>query len=1390
MSSIGDLFSSAVDELLSEVARQDSKGPFFAAIKDLRDQRDRDPVAFKQQQQSTQCAEELRGFLRHASEKRKHSTTLKVVTKLEPFISSLCRIAGLCETLLQASPMAVAAVFCGARVLLGVAIKMQECFESILEAISDIDIYLGCYERIFRAHSHSRDMQLKLVTAYKNVLQFWWKATKVLSEKAFVSLAKGIFRPVDHEIADCLRLIKADRESIQFLLVSNEAELSYEARNDSLKDRIVPWIRAGQDPSKLDVRHELAGRLQVHQEGTCSWILKNSGYTQWYTSSDSSVLWYNAAPGSGKTILASTVINRLRQDGQRVIYHFCSYDDPTLRQPLNIFRSLALQLLRLAERVPDGLRKIWEEEQENFAPMMTNPSVAERVAHELLKVIPRVHVVIDGLDECLHAQGVPSGISALGIIEHLATLGSQRHGICKWLLTSRREGRIETSMLSLNAIEVTPASEDLKVDITSYIEERLRASQSTWCRKCIAEAADGNFLYAKLRVDTLLQEGLTCEEDIHEEMTTWPKGLTGCYLRSLEGLKSRSTREQEFARHVSLPVDVTVFASELLTNTKHRRTILILVTTMQPLSLNELRDALAVRFDSTDYATTRLPSPSLIQELCGSFISLDRSVRGRSGNPIVKLSHKSVQDLFSSDPNEVGVVEHLQKYFVSREDGSREMARICLAYLQYQRYSSPSGLPDDFETNPEHAFLRYAAVFWFQHLNDLEKPTPKIREEVRAFLQTPFVWNCVRVQSRVARHLFTRYVRSPSRGYNIRLQGSGWGIVDHIPTTIPVWMDEDDESGDRELVREFHCFMLEWSEALASGRDALLQCPMRTSGAEAFPGRSKFLDKCIKRANIGPQLSLHGRELMVERIFTDKGVFKARLFHRTTNAPGDIIWAVIAPFSKQPGPSGSFALPDTMLSHTFGHLHQGSAPSLTGAFGFDLGKPEAIIVTKEGSRTFTPPQDVEKIVSQSNTSNHWCIAALVRRPAGNSCEGVVALHLGLVLHQPQVQELVKEVDDSSSLDSESDEDEYDEEEEEEEDEDEEEEEEEPDSGSAENSSRTESSSEESSPDNESCDSPRNMLVILTQKGNPIWIPQCSASAVRTQLTGAFHPTKDIFAWILNSRELCLTDTSTGTVRKHTLPEAPNESSSVPPPSAAVRELQFSSDGSILHYLSVAFQGQNEQLTTARLAISSFHLSFDEQDNLGTASEFKLCCNPVMATYQFDQPLESLPMPLATIHWDTKLNTAYALLPVISCSVKVLKISLFSPTNEADQLQQIQTLSRPIFIPCSTNRRWPKILYQASPSKPDDSLYLVLDSHGGPENEGAGWPTVIRWMIPKVDGWRAWDEEEDGKCEELKRDPNISLQQMVKGSFVDANKVFGVAIRGALDYTKRGFLSCY
>ena len=236
----------------------------------------------------------------------------------------------------------------------------------------------------------------------------------------------------------------------------------------------MAWIRAGENPSKLIARGELDDRLEVYQHGTCAWILDHPGYLQWRNAKNSTTLWHNAPPGCGKTMLASHVADTLRASlsGDSVIWYFCSFNDPVRKHPINVFRSLALQILKITPVLPDRLIKIFKEEVENEEAFLTYHRTLEKVIHELLSVTKRVHILIDGLDECLPADATP----LLGMITRLVSGASQRHGITKWLFTSRKEGPILKTMLDLGAIEVSPTEEDRTADIQTYLQNRLQGN--------------------------------------------------------------------------------------------------------------------------------------------------------------------------------------------------------------------------------------------------------------------------------------------------------------------------------------------------------------------------------------------------------------------------------------------------------------------------------------------------------------------------------------------------------------------------------------------------------------------------------------------------------------------------------------------------------------------------------------------------------------------------------------------------------------------------------------------------------------------------------------------------------------------------------------------------
>lgn len=323
-----------------------------------------------------------------------------------------------------------------------------------------------------------------------------------------------------------------------------------------LRDHIIPWVAGPEGPSKLDPRHSLYDMQELHHHGTCSWIFDHPGYKEWdgpnvWTGKKSDpVLWYSAPPGCGKTILASQLVSHLKQENHKVVWYFCSFDDPIRRDPRNVLRSIAIQLLcrYVSKRIPDKVVDMFREDQANSNHFINHERPLMDVVHELLKATSLTYIVVDGLDEIMgldQERPYPSH----GMFGQLILQASERHGTTKWCFTSRDEGPVRETMSRVKALQIIPSPANLAADIKAYLEDRLGEKDlSSDQIEDLVEASEGNFLYAKLRADTLLGQGVTCEEEVEEELRTYPKGLSGCYLRSLEKLHYRTTYEQELAR--------------------------------------------------------------------------------------------------------------------------------------------------------------------------------------------------------------------------------------------------------------------------------------------------------------------------------------------------------------------------------------------------------------------------------------------------------------------------------------------------------------------------------------------------------------------------------------------------------------------------------------------------------------------------------------------------------------------------------------------------------------------------------------------------------------------------------------------------------------------------
>lgn len=218
------------------------------------------------------------------------------------------------------------------------------------------------------------------------------------------------------------------------------------------------------------------------------------------------------------------------------------------------------------------------------------------------------------------------------------------------------------------------------------------------------------------------------------------------------------------------------------------------------------------------------------------------------------------------------------------------------------------------------------------------------------------------------------------------------------------------------------------------------------------------------------------------------------------------------------------------------------------------------------------------------------------------------------------------------------------------------------------------------------------------------------------------------------------------------------------------------------------------------------------------------CQARRCQYSFGETLADVPTPLALTHWDD--HQVIIALPPLTCDPRIIKVRLpeVSVTDGIGQIlacedeRAILTLCEPIYFPTSTPRRRARLMYRGDKSvraRAEDSgnyLYLALDTlcsadiravtddasatvvDGVGEAESphppgrVSPPVVLRWKIAQgEDGWRPWKPDEDELASDLKRP--VPIGKLLQGQFVDPDKRFSVSIRGGLDWTRKGFLSC-
>jgi hypothetical protein len=233
--------------------------------------------------------------------------------------------------------------------------------------------------------------------------------------------------------------------------------------------KVRSWL-SPPDPSQNYQR-----ALKERQINTGLWFVESDQYVNWRADTASSpFLWLYGIPGSGKTILSSTVVENVLQHCANgletaVAYFYFVFNDREKQSSELMVRSLICQLSQKCTTVPAALEALFASCNDGSS----QPSLYGLldVLREMIRTFPQSFIVLDALDECEDRSEL------MTIIESIAGWQLEKLHI---LVTSRRERDIENTLeMLVHPGDITDLrAEVVDKDIEAYIEHRLNVDKN------------------------------------------------------------------------------------------------------------------------------------------------------------------------------------------------------------------------------------------------------------------------------------------------------------------------------------------------------------------------------------------------------------------------------------------------------------------------------------------------------------------------------------------------------------------------------------------------------------------------------------------------------------------------------------------------------------------------------------------------------------------------------------------------------------------------------------------------------------------------------------------------------------------------------------------------
>lgn len=451
----------------------------------------------------------------------------------------------------------------------------------------------------------------------------------------------------------------------------------------------VKNIRDWLQPTPYDLeRSEFSRHLQSYLEGTGQWLLSTYAYQQWHGGDANGLLWIKGIPGSGKSVMAASIIHQLHKENVPVLFFFFRHIIDANHQPVGALRDWLCQILPFSPPLQVKLKNEYIKKRRSIDSLAAT-DLWKNIKFAL-SAFPKAYCVTDALDEM--DQGNDDFLQAL------VELGHWRPANLKVLIFSRPVVAVESPLRPF-AVPFLRLEESLvDMDIAVYVQHRLRNSsvpEEYWnlITEAVPGRANGLFLYARLSMDAFLKPGA----DTREILKELPADLNVMYNDLL----------REHAKRSNVPDDLQLLILQSITHSTRPLRLLevteLIKATHAPVrncSLKEIKD--------------------LVRAACGPLLQI-------LYDETVSVVHHSFTEFLKGLTRPIS---HDSSAYPILEAGptNQRLAKACLDYLTF-------GCLDNLEIKKrkkdhefffpkkdqqsgirlQFPFLEYAATNWYIH---------------------------------------------------------------------------------------------------------------------------------------------------------------------------------------------------------------------------------------------------------------------------------------------------------------------------------------------------------------------------------------------------------------------------------------------------------------------------------------------------------------------------------------------------------------------------------------------------------------------------------------------------------------------------------------------------